>query len=85
MQSYIGSSTSAQKDFNITTIDMLSDVFKEFGDFLLCIESSASAILRHCCTYCMYDPQSRNMHGLPDANGSSILLIFHSFDILSNY
>ena len=63
---------------------MLRDVFKEFGDFLLCIRESASAILRHGHTY-MYDPHSRNIHGLPDANGSSILLTFHSFDKLSNY
>ena len=33
MQAYIGSFTSGQKDFNITTIDMLRDVFKEFGTF----------------------------------------------------
>ena len=64
---------------------MLKDVFKEFWDFLLCIRESASAILRHGCTYYMYDPHSRNIHGLPDANGSSILLTFHSFDKLSNY
>ena len=85
MQSYIGSFTSGQKDFNITTIDILRDVFKEFGDFLLCIIESASAILRHGHTYYMYDPHSRNIHGLPNANGSSILLTFHSFDKLSNY
>ena len=85
MKSYIGSFTYGQKDFNITTIDMLRDVFKEFRDFLLCIGKSASAILRHGGTYYMYDPHSRNIHGLPDANGSSILLTFHSFDKLSNY
>ena len=85
MQSYIGSFTSGQKDFNITTIGMLRDVFKEFGDFLLYIGESASAILRHGHTYYMYDPHSRHIHGLPDANGSSILLTFHSFDKLSNY
>ena len=44
VQSYIGSFTSGQKDFNIMTIDMLRDVFNEFGDFLLCIGESASAI-----------------------------------------
>ena len=50
VQSYIGSFTSGQKDFNIMTIDMLRDVFNEFGNFLLCIGESASAILRHSCT-----------------------------------
>ena len=53
MQSYIGSFTSGQKDFNITTIDMLRDVFKELGDFLLCIGESAQAILKHVHTTCM--------------------------------
>ena len=85
MQSYIGSFTSGQKDFNIMTIDMLRNVFNEFGDFLLCIGESASAILRHGCTYYMYDPHSRNSHGFPDANGASILLTFNSFNKLSNY
>ena len=85
MQSYIGSFTSGQKDFNIMTIDMLRNVFNEFGDFLLCIGESASAILRHGCTYYMYDPHSRNSHGFPDANGASILLAFNSFNKLSNY
>ena len=64
---------------------MLRDVFNEFGDFLLCIGESASAILRHDCTYYMYDPHSRNSHGFPDANGASILLTFNSFNTLSNY
>ena len=85
MQSYIGLFTYGQKDFNITTIDMLRDMFKEFRDFLLCISESASVILRLGGTYYMYDPHSRNIHGLPNANGSSILLTFHSFDKLSNY
>ena len=44
LQSYIGSFTSGQKDFNIMTINMLRDVFNEFGEFLLCIRESASAI-----------------------------------------
>ena len=64
---------------------MLRDVFKEFRDFLLCISESVSAILRHGGTYYMYDPHSRNIHGLPNGNGSSIPLTFHSFDKLSNY
>ena len=85
LKSYIGSFTSAQKDFNITTIDMLRDVFNEFGDFLLCIGESASAILRHGRTYYMYDPHSRNSDGFPDANGASILLTFNSFNKLSKY
>ena len=67
------------------TIDMLRDVLNEFGNFLLCIGESASAILRHGCTYYMYDPHSRNSHGFPDANGASILLTFNSFNKLSNY
>ena len=85
VQSYIGSLTSGQKDFNIMTIDMLRDVFNEFGNFLLCIGESASAILRHGCIYYMYDPHSRNSHGFPYANGASILLTFNSFSKLSNY
>ena len=85
VQSYIGSFTSGQKDFNIMTIDTLRDVFNEFGDFLLYIGESASAILRHGCTSYMYDPHSRNSHGFPDANGASILLTFNSFNKLSNY
>ena len=85
VQSYISSFMSGQKDFNIMTIDMLRDVFNEFGNFLLCI-GYASAILRHGCTYYMYDPHSsRNSHGFPDANGASILLTFNSFNKLSNY
>ena len=72
MQSYIGSFTYGQKDFNIITIDMLRDVFKEFRDFLLCIGKSASAKLRHGGTYYTCDPHSRNIHGLP-----SVLLKFH--------
>ena len=67
------------------TIDMLRDVSNEFGDFLSCIGESASEILRHGCTYYMYNPHSRNSHGFHDANGASILLTFNSFNKLSNY
>ena len=41
MQSYIGSFSGCNHDFNVVTIDMLPDVFEEFGDFLFCISKSA--------------------------------------------
>ena len=37
MQSYIGLFSSGCQDFNMMTIDMLTDVFRQFSDFLLCI------------------------------------------------
>ena len=44
MQSYIGFFRSGCQDFNMMTIEMLTDVFRQFHDFLLCIGESASAI-----------------------------------------
>ena len=37
MQSYVESFSGCNHDFNVVTIDMLTDVFEEFGDFLFCI------------------------------------------------
>ena len=45
MHSYIGLFSSGCQDFNMMTIDMLTDVFRQFHDFLLCIGENASAIL----------------------------------------
>ena len=45
MHSYIGLFSSGCQDFNMMTIDMLPDVFRQFHDFLLCIGESTSAIL----------------------------------------
>ena len=35
MQSYIGSFSGCNHDFNVVTIDMLSDVFEEYGHFFI--------------------------------------------------
>ena len=78
MQSYIGLFSSGCQDFNMMTIDMLTDVFRQFCDFLLCIGASASAILREENTYFIYDPHSRNKNSFPDADGTSVLLTFNS-------
>ena len=45
MHSYIGLFSSGCQDSNVMTIDMVTDVFRQFCDFLLCIGESASAIL----------------------------------------
>ena len=79
MQSYIGLFSSGCWDFNMMTIDMLTD-FRQFCDFLLCIGESASAILREENTYFIYDPHSRNQNGFPDADGTSVLLTFNSIE-----
>ena len=51
MQSYIGSFSGCNHDFNVVTTDILTDVFEEFGDFLFCVGKSASAILHENNTY----------------------------------
>ena len=85
MQSYIGSFSGCNHDFNVVTIDMLSDVFEEYGHFLFCIGKSASAIFREHNTYYIYDPHSRNKHGFPDADGTSVRLKFNSIEKMYNY
>ena len=85
MQSYIGSFSGCNHDFNVVTIDMLSDVFEEYGHFLFCTGESASAIFRENNTYYIYDPHSRNKHGFPDADGTSVRLKFNSIEKMYNY
>ena len=64
---------------------MLSDVFEEYGHFLFCIGESASAIFWENNTYYIYDPHSRNKHGFPDADTTSVRLKFNSIEKMHNY
>ena len=80
MHSYIGLFSSGCQDFNMMTIDILTDVFRQFCDFLFCIQESASAILQEENPYFIYDPHSRNKNGFPDADGTSVILTFNSVE-----
>ena len=80
MHSYTGLFSSGCQDFNMMTIDVLTDDFRQFRDFLLSIGESASAILQEENTYFIYDPHSRNKNGFPDADCTSVLLTFNSVE-----
>ena len=81
----LGLFSSGCQDFKMMTIDMLTDVFRQFCDFLLCIGERASAILQEENTYFIYDSHSRNKNGFPDADGTSVLLTFNLVEKMYHY
>ena len=85
-QSYIGSFTQVKEEFHIKTLESLEDILKQQTHFLTCIGDSAISIIHMPNSkYYIGDLHSRNISGFPVPDGTTVILTYHSLQVMNHY
>ena len=83
--SVIGNIFIENLEFNCLLFSKVQDIIVKYKYCILIVGEYAISIVYNNNIFYLFDPHSRNTHGMPDVNGGSIVLKFNEFRKLCLY
>ena len=85
INSIIGNISCNNSLANLIPFDKNETIITKYKYLVLVLGSSALSIIYFNNVFYTFDPHRRNINGLPDSNGGSVILKFNSFNLLCTY